>query len=100
MTDTSGQCARRCERRRDGFTLIELMVVVTIVGVLAAVAAVFAEHDVSIETVRQRAESPDDAELVIVTHQAADDALAATVDGLTRLDTVRAVLSVMRVEGE
>ncbi|SEF18176.1 homoserine dehydrogenase [Jiangella alba] len=69
-------------------------------GVLAAVAAVFAEHDVSIETVRQRSEGPDDAELVVVTHQATDDALAATVDGLTRLDTVRAVLSVMRVEGD
>ncbi|WP_245597126.1 homoserine dehydrogenase [Jiangella gansuensis] len=69
-------------------------------GVLAAVAAVFAEHDVSIETVRQRAEREGDAELVVVTHQATDDALAATVAGLTRLDTVRDVLSVMRVEGE
>jgi homoserine dehydrogenase len=69
-------------------------------GVLAAVAAVFAEHGVSIETVRQRVEGPEDAELVIVTHQATDDALTATVEGLTRLDTVRDVMSVMRVEGE
>ena len=69
-------------------------------GVLAAVAAVFADHGVSIETVRQRVEGPDDAELVVVTHRAVDDALAATVHGLRRLDTVRDVLSVMRVEGE
>ncbi|PSL06696.1 homoserine dehydrogenase [Haloactinopolyspora alba] len=69
-------------------------------GVLAAVAAVFAEHGVSIETVRQRVEGHDDAELVVVTHSATDDALTATVDDLDGLDTVRAVLSVMRVEGE
>ncbi|MGH8825331.1 MAG: homoserine dehydrogenase [Jiangellaceae bacterium] len=69
-------------------------------GVLAAVAAVFAEQGVSIETVRQRVHGPEDAELVVVTHQATDDALAATVAGLRGLATVREVLSVMRVEGE
>ncbi len=69
-------------------------------GVLAAVAAVFAEHGVSIETVRQRVEGADGAELVIVTHSATDGALTSTVDDLDGLDTVRAVLSVMRVEGE
>nr|WP_216844042.1 homoserine dehydrogenase [Phytoactinopolyspora alkaliphila] len=68
-------------------------------GVLAAVATVFAEHGVSIETVRQRTERPDDAELVVVTHKASDEALTATVAGLGRLDTVRDVMSVMRVEG-
>jgi homoserine dehydrogenase len=69
-------------------------------GVLAAVATVFAEHGVSIETVRQRVHGPDDAELVVVTHIALDRALAATVAGLRELDSVRDVLSVMRVEGE
>ncbi|AYY14285.1 homoserine dehydrogenase [Actinobacteria bacterium YIM 96077] len=69
-------------------------------GVLAAVAAVFAEQGVSIETVRQRTEDSGDAELVVVTHQATDDALSATVRGLTDLATVRDVMSVMRVEGE
>jgi homoserine dehydrogenase len=68
--------------------------------VLAAVAAVFAQHGVSIETVRQRVHGPDDAELVVVTHTATDDSLAATVTGLRGLSTVRDVLSVMRVEGE
>ncbi|HEX6339111.1 MAG TPA: homoserine dehydrogenase [Jiangellaceae bacterium] len=69
-------------------------------GVLAAVATVFAEHGVSIETVRQRVHGPDDAELVVVTHIAPDRALAATVAQLRELDSVRDVLSVMRVEGE
>nr|WP_240759748.1 homoserine dehydrogenase [Phytoactinopolyspora endophytica] len=69
-------------------------------GVLAAVATVFARHDVSIETVRQRTEVPDGAELVVVTHQASDEALTATVDDLAKLDTVRDVMSVKRVEGE
>ncbi|HSI92392.1 MAG TPA: homoserine dehydrogenase [Jiangellaceae bacterium] len=69
-------------------------------GVLAAVATIFAEHDVSIETVRQRVHGPDDAELVVVTHIAPDRALAATVARLRELPAVRDVLSVMRVEGE
>jgi homoserine dehydrogenase len=68
-------------------------------GVLAAVAGVFAKHDVSIQTVRQEGRA-DDATLVVVTHWASDAALAATVDDLRALDTVRAVVSVMRVEGE
>ena len=69
-------------------------------GVLAAVAAVFAAHGVSIETVRQRMHGPDDAELVIVTHHSTDEALTATVAGLRELAAVRDVLSVMRVEGD
>ncbi len=68
-------------------------------GVLANVAEVFARHDVSISTVRQEGHG-DDATLVLVTHSATDAALAQTVDELRGLDVVRAVASVMRVEGE
>ena len=68
-------------------------------GVLARVADGFARHDVSIQQVRQDGHG-DDAQLTIVTHRAPDSALAATVEGLHRLDVVRAVASVMRVEGE
>ena len=68
-------------------------------GVLAAVAGVFAEHDVSIATVRQVGHG-DDASLVVVTHQAPDAALAATVERLRRLEIVRSIVSVLRVEGE
>ena len=85
-------------------------------GVLAKVAAAFADHNVSIETVRQRM-VPDErdgdqhdvgeatgnsnarANLVIVTHVASDAALSATVESLRTLDVVRGVNSVMRVEG-
>jgi len=76
-------------------------------GVLAQVALAFAEHSVSIEIVRQQLLSPDPqtpgegrASLVVVTHTASDAALSATVDALAHLSTVRAVTSVMRVEGE
>ncbi|HEX6757663.1 MAG TPA: homoserine dehydrogenase [Propionibacteriaceae bacterium] len=68
-------------------------------GVLATIAHVFAEHSVSIETVRQNGRDVD-AQLVIVTHRAQDAALSATVRALRRLDIVREVTSVMRVEGE
>ncbi len=76
-------------------------------GVLAQVALAFAQHDVSIETVRQQLLAPDPqgpeegrASLVVVTHTAFDAALSATVDALADLSTVRRVTSVMRVEGE
>jgi len=68
-------------------------------GVLAAVAQTFAQHDVSIQTVRQEGHG-DDAQLVVVSHRATDEALAATVAVLRTKDFVRDVSSVMRVEGE
>jgi homoserine dehydrogenase len=68
-------------------------------GVLAAVATAFADNDVSIGTVRQEGHG-DDATLVLVTHDATDDALRRTVETLRSLDIVRAVTSVMRVEGD
>ncbi|MGM1061801.1 homoserine dehydrogenase [Saccharothrix sp. Mg75] len=68
-------------------------------GVLSQVAAVFAEHDVSIAAVRQEGRV-DDASLVIVTHAATDAALRSTVDKIGGLPVVREVVSVMRVEGE
>jgi len=69
-------------------------------GVLAAVAHAFAAHGVSISTVRQEGRGDDDATLVLVTHLAPDAALSSTVDDLRRLEFVRRVASVMRVEGE
>jgi homoserine dehydrogenase len=74
-------------------------------GVLAEVAAVFAQHGVSIETVRQRLiPATEDggeasANLIVVTHTAPDAALSATVAALSGLVIVREVVSVMRVEG-
>jgi homoserine dehydrogenase len=76
-------------------------------GVLASVARVFADHDVSIETVRQTLMTGENASgqacqraaLVVVTHSATDAALSATVAALAELDIVDAVVSVLRVEG-
>ncbi|HWG02683.1 MAG TPA: homoserine dehydrogenase [Trebonia sp.] len=68
-------------------------------GVLAPVADAYARHGVSIQQVRQ-ASRGDKAQLVIVTHEARDAALAATISDLQALPIVRAVASVMRVEGE
>jgi homoserine dehydrogenase len=67
-------------------------------GVLAAVATAFADHDVSIQTVRQEGRG-EDAQLVVVSHSATDAQLSATVATLREMDIVREVTSVMRVEG-
>jgi homoserine dehydrogenase len=68
-------------------------------GVLAQVALIFAQQDVSIQTVRQEGRG-DDARLVVSTHAATDAALSGTVEKLRAMPTVRAVASVMRVEGD
>ncbi len=67
-------------------------------GVLAAIAQTFASENVSIQTVRQSGRGAD-AELIIVTHNATEDALASTVKKLAAMDIVRKVESVIRVEG-
>ncbi|MGH3279498.1 MAG: homoserine dehydrogenase [Trebonia sp.] len=68
-------------------------------GVLAPVAEAFARHGVSIQAVRQTSRGQD-ALLIIVTHEARDADLATTISELQSLSVVRAVASVMRVEGE
>jgi homoserine dehydrogenase len=68
-------------------------------GVLARVAETYARHEVSIKAVRQEGRG-EDAQLVIVTHIAPDAALSRCVTELEMMDSVQAVASVMRVEGE
>jgi homoserine dehydrogenase len=90
-------------------------------GVLSRIAAVFADNDVSVETVAQSVVTapasvaasaassappaagqdapPGTATLVIGTHVAFESALAATVSALRDSDEVVAVSSVLRVEG-
>jgi len=67
-------------------------------GVLAAIAQVFASENVSIQTVRQTGRGAD-AELIVVTHNATEEALASTVKRLSQMEMVRTVESVIRVEG-
>ncbi len=68
-------------------------------GVLAPVADAFAQQGVSIKAVRQEGRG-EDANLVIITHTAREAALAKTVANLSAMPAVRAVDSVLRVEGE
>lgn len=75
-------------------------------GVLAKISALFAEHGVSIETMRQTVhrerdenDGPGAAELRIVTHRASEAALSATVEAIKGLDIINSVTSVLRVEG-
>ena len=67
-------------------------------GVLATVAQLFASHDVSIETVRQSGRG-DSAELIVMTHEASEASLSATVDALSKSSVVKSVESVLRVVG-
>lgn len=71
-------------------------------GVLSRIAALFAEHGVSIELLRQSVVDSADggsALLRIVTHKSTEAALAATVAAVGKLDVVKEVTSVLRVEG-
>ncbi|WP_370327757.1 homoserine dehydrogenase [Euzebya sp.] len=67
-------------------------------GVLAAVAATFGDHDVSIKSVWQEGEE-DHAQLLLVTHAAREGNVQACAAALEELDVVRSVASLMRVEG-
>ena len=67
-------------------------------GVLAHVAQLFADHQVSIETVRQSGRGSG-AELIVMTHSATEASLSSTVDALKKSDVVKSVESVLRVEG-
>ncbi|MGO2037048.1 MAG: homoserine dehydrogenase [Brevibacterium sp.] len=74
-------------------------------GVLAAVSEVFADEGASIELMRQTVGEVDDqgiqhAKLVLATHTNTDATLRGTVDRLGGLPVVRAVKSVIRVEGQ
>ena len=68
-------------------------------GVLAAIASAFAANGVSIQVVRQDGHG-DNAGLIVRTHKASEEALERTVEQLRNMDEVKAVLGVMRVEGE
>ena len=73
-------------------------------GVLAAIAGVFSEHQVSVETLHQSASTSQDAgdqtaTLVIQTHLASEERTQATIAALAQHPVVLSVSSVLRVEG-
>ncbi len=68
-------------------------------GVLAQIAAVFGEYDVSIKSVWQEGRS-DDATLLLVTHEAVERNLRAAREALAGLGVVRQVAAVVRVQSD
>jgi homoserine dehydrogenase len=92
----------QCEVRPMGETETRYHVAIDVddkAGVLARIAMLFAEHGVSLQTVRQEGRG-DDAQLVVVSHRATDAALAATVEALRTKEYVHDVSSIMRVEAD
>ena len=65
-------------------------------GVLATIASLFGDNNVSIESVIQEGRG-DNAELVLVTHEAAEDNLTSSIDSIANLDSVSSVTSTIRV---
>jgi len=68
-------------------------------GVLAQVAAVFAQHNVSIKSMEQSGTSHD-ARLSFVTHMARTSDVYGTLEDLAKLSTVESVGACIRVIGE
>jgi homoserine dehydrogenase len=73
-------------------------------GVLAAIAGVFSDHAVSVETLHQSVSDHQEAgdqtaTLVIQTHLAPEESTGATITALQKNPVVLSVSSVLRVEG-
>ncbi len=68
-------------------------------GVLAAIAAAFGDHGVSIKSVRQEGRG-DRATVLIVTHRAPEAQQRSAVDAVRALDVVAEVGAVFRVESD
>jgi homoserine dehydrogenase len=67
-------------------------------GVLAAIASVFGECEVSISGVKQKEATGTDAELVILTHAVRESAMQKAVAEIRKLDVVLGVRSVLRAD--
>ena len=65
-------------------------------GVLATIASLFGDNNVSIESVIQEGRG-DNAELVLVTHEAAEEDLTSSIDSIANLESVSSVTSKIRV---
>ncbi|MHB1020130.1 MAG: homoserine dehydrogenase [Coriobacteriia bacterium] len=67
-------------------------------GVLASIAGVFADNGVSLASVIQRQASEEGAEIVWITHRAAERDMRAALDRIDALETVRGIGALLRVE--
>lgn len=69
-------------------------------GVLAAIAGVFAKHDVSLKNVLQVAEPCRQVPITFITHSARELAVQAALREIARLNVVRSVENLIRVEDQ
>lgn len=69
-------------------------------GVLASIASVFGDKGVSLESIVQKQAEGGQAEIFWLTHRTSQRALARSLTEFNRLETVKEVSSVLRVEGE
>lgn len=77
-----------------------LMDVADRAGVMAKITEIFAQHDVSLESVLQHPnETTPIAEIIIITHDANKDSMNRVLHDLQQLDVVHEIRSVYRVEG-
>ncbi|MHB1017459.1 MAG: homoserine dehydrogenase [Coriobacteriia bacterium] len=67
-------------------------------GVLASIAGVFADNGVSLASVIQRQASEEGADIVSITHRAAERDMRAALDRIDALETVRGIGALLRVE--
>lgn len=68
-------------------------------GVLAAIAGVFGNHNVSLATVLQKGRGKNDAELVLITHEVMEKDLRDSLKVIEGMDIVGAINNVIRMEG-
>ncbi|MBO9609220.1 MAG: homoserine dehydrogenase [Paenibacillaceae bacterium] len=69
-------------------------------GVLARITQVFAEHEVSLESVLQHPNAANPkAEIIIITHDANQASMKQVLKAFESLDVINAIKSVYRVEG-
>ncbi len=69
-------------------------------GVLAQIAKVFGDHQVSLAAVTQRDTRGDRAELVLITHEVAEQNLRDALAELGELEVVEEICNVLRVEDD
>ena len=69
-------------------------------GVLARIATVFGEKEVSLESIVQKKSDGETAEIFWLTHLTTQHAMAQSLAEFEQLESVREVSSVLRVEGE
>ncbi len=102
---SSGRLPCTCFDRREvqSMDLVETryymrMLVADKPGVLASIAGVFGEHDVSMASVVQKDSQRDKAEIVMVTHRVAERNFRAAVEKIGRLPVVSEICNHIRVE--